>query len=82
MRRHAISPSEKSVVRSVNQPVKNNFQNRVLASIMGAGCFVVICTETEGVILLSPNYFSKGQIQRLNFLYGVIWKLIYSLRGE
>lgn len=85
-RQNAITPttpSEKSVVRSENQPVKNDFQSRALASVTGAGCTaVVVCRDAEGVIPLSPYRFSKGKIYRLNFSYGVIWKLIYNLQGE
>lgn len=65
-RQNAITPTtplEKSVVRSANRPVKNHFQNRVLASVTGAGCwFVVICREAETVVILSPYCFLKRQV--------------------
>lgn len=58
----SITPIEKPVLRSANQPVKNQFQNRVLASVTGAGCcFVVICREAE-VVVLHWYHFLKGQI--------------------
>lgn len=58
----SVTPVEKPVLSSANQPVKNHFQNGVLASVTGAGCrFVVICREAE-VVVLHWYYFLKGQI--------------------